>query len=125
MKFTEHRDPQINMINRYAPGLVSVNNQDYQTSCIITQQNLIPDWPIRNLDDLTSTTLQPLLDFSPEVLILGTGETQQFPSAEIFGLCAQQGVSLEVMNNASACRTYNVLTTEDRKVVMGLIFNQA
>lgn len=123
MKFTEHRDPKINMINRYAPGLVSVNNQDYQTSCIITQQNLNPDWSVKNLDDLTPEKIQQLLDFSPEVLILGTGETQQFPSAEIFGLCAQHGVSLEVMNNSSACRTYNVLTTEDREVVLGLIFN--
>lgn len=123
MKFTEHRDPKINMINHYAPGLVSINNQDYQTSCIITQQSLNPDWPVKKLDDLTPATLQQLLDLSPEVLILGTGEKQQFPSAEIFGLCAQQGVSLEVMNNASACRTYNVLTTEDREVVMGLILN--
>lgn len=121
MKFTEHRDPKINMINRYAPGLVSINNQDYQTSCIVTQHTLNPDWSVKCLADLNPTSLQQLLDYSPEVLILGTGETQQFPSAEIFGLCAQQGVSLEVMNNASACRTYNVLTTEERRVVMGLI----
>lgn len=124
MKFTEHRDYQINMINHYAPGLVSINQKPYHHSCIVTQHSIMPDWPVHNLDQLTTETLQQLLDYDPEVLILGTGETQVFPPAHIFGLCAQQGVSLEIMNNASACRTYNVLTTEDREVVMGLILNQ-
>lgn len=124
MKFTEHRDPKINLINHYSPGLVCINNQDYESSCIITQQNITLEWPVKNLEDLTASTLQQLLDLSPEVLILGTGENQHFPSADIFGLCAKQGISLEVMNNASACRTYNVLTTEDRQVVLGLILNR-
>lgn len=121
MKLTEHRDTSINIIRHYTPGEVTINQQHYQHSCIITQQQIINDWNINHIDQLNAEHLQALLAFKPEVLIIGTGETQIFPPAALFGLCAQAGVSLEVMNNAAACRTYNVLTTEDREVVLGLI----
>ncbi|HHT00904.1 MAG TPA: hypothetical protein ENK73_08640, partial [Thiomicrospira sp.] len=61
----------------------------------------------------------------PEVIILGTGETQHFPEPKLFAYCAHKGVGLEVMANDAACRTYNVLTTEDREIVLALIINQA
>ncbi len=121
MKFTEHRDASINIIRHYMPGKVTINQQEYHQSCIITQHQVINDWSITNIEQLNAEHLQPLLALKPEVLIIGSGETQVFPPAIIFGLCAQAGISLEVMNNAAACRTYNVLTTEDREVVLGLI----
>jgi uncharacterized protein len=121
MKFTQHLDPSINLIRHYEPGLVEVNQQKLEKSCIITQHSLQTDWNISQIDQLSTEHLQTLLDFKPEVLILGTGEKQVFPAPALFGFCARQGVSLEVMNNAAACRTYNVLTTEQREVVVGLI----
>jgi uncharacterized protein len=121
MKFTQHLDPSINLIRHYEPGLVQINQQKLDKSCIITQHSLQTDWPVSQIDQLSTTHLQTLLDLKPEVLILGTGEKQVFPAVEFFGYCARQGVSLEVMNNAAACRTYNVLTTEQREVVVGLI----
>lgn len=124
MKFTEHRDPSINMIHHYQPGLVKVNQHEISQSCIITQQSLMKNWPVNDLADLDESNLQMLLDLKPEVLLLGCGETQVFPAPNLFALCARQGVSLEVMNNAAACRTYNVLTTEEREVVLGLIIER-
>ena len=124
MKFTQHIDPNINLIRHYQPGLVEVNKQKLSKSCIVTQNTLQTDWPITHINELSESHLQALLDLKPEVLILGTGETQVFPPAALFGFCARQGVSLEVMNNAAACRTYNVLTTEQREVVVGLIIGQ-
>lgn len=121
MKFTEHRDLDLNMIQHYAQNEVRVNQHTIRQSCIITQRAMVTDWPVHSFEALTTSHLQALLDFKPEVLILGTGEQQHFPAIELFGFCAQQGISLEVMSNASACRTYNVLTTEDRIVVLGLI----
>lgn len=121
MKFTQHLDPSINLIRHYEPGLVQVNQQKLNKSCIITQKTLQTDWGPNHLNQLTTDHLQTLLDLKPEVLILGTGEKQIFPAAELFSYCARRGVSLEVMDNSAACRTYNVLTTEQREVVVGLI----
>lgn len=121
MKFTEHRDNQLNMIKSYSPGLVTVNNTAINQSCIITHKSLITDWPVPSLNELNHQHIEQLLALDPEVLILGVGDTQIFPDAKVFAQCAQAGLSLEVMNNASACRTYNVLTTEERVVVLGLI----
>lgn len=124
MKFTEHRDPTVNMIQHYQPNQVHVNQQTLNNSVIITQQHLLNDWPITHIDQLEQSHLDALLALRPEVLIIGTGEQQHFPPPKWFGYCIEHGVSLEVMSNAAACRTYNVLTTEERIVVLGLILGQ-
>lgn len=123
MKFTEHLDNQINIIKHYSPGLVKVNQQTLKQSCIITQSKIITDWPATSIDSLNEPLIDQLLELKPEVLLLGVGEQQQFPSAKVFAQCAQAGLSLEVMNNAAACRTYNVLTTEQRQVVLAIIIS--
>ena len=58
----------------------------------------------------------------PELLLLGTGATQQFPSAAVMAACLQRGIGLEVMTNAAAARTYSVLASEGRRVVAGFMF---
>lgn len=123
MKFTEHRDSQINMIKHYSPGQVTVNDQPIEQSCIVTQSQLFTDWAVKDLASLNEQHIERLLALEPEVLLLGVGEDQVFPESKVFAQCARAGLSLEVMNNASACRTYNVLTTEERIVVLGLIIS--
>lgn len=121
MKFTEHRDASVNMIRSYQPDLVVVNQHEITASCIITQNQIITDWAVESFELLSPEDLQILLDFKPEVLILGTGETQKFPSLELARLASKHGISIEAMSNDAACRTYNVLTTEERVVVLGLV----
>jgi len=121
MKFTEHRDSNIYAVKSYKPGKVIVNNLTFTHSCYITQTSTESHWPCLSADSLSTELLDALLKESPEVIILGTGETQQFPEPKLFAYCAQKGVGLEVMANDAACRTYNVLTTEDRDIVLALI----
>ncbi|QCU90164.1 Mth938-like domain-containing protein [Thiomicrorhabdus sediminis] len=123
MKFTEHRDSNINAIKHYEPGLVKVNNLTFTHSCYITQHKTEQHWPCNAIEQLDQSLLEQLLAEKPEVIILGSGDKQQFPAAQWFAFCASQGIGLEVMANDAACRTYNVLTTEDREVVLALIFN--
>ncbi|BBP43768.1 Mth938-like domain-containing protein [Thiosulfativibrio zosterae] len=125
MKFTEHRDSNVLTVRQYQPGLVKINELQIQKSCFFNQKTLIQDWPCRAIEDLNETLLDDILALQPEVIILGTGENQIFPAPKLFAYCAQKGIGLEVMDNAAACRTYNVLTTEDRPVVLALIFGKA
>ena len=123
MKFTEHLNPGVNLIRSYEPNCVRVNQQQLSQSCVISQHHLLSDWPVTHLNDLNESAMQMLIELKPEVLILGTGEQQIFPSASVMQFFIQQGISLEVMSNDAACRTYNILTTEDREVVIALIMN--
>ncbi|WP_373017134.1 Mth938-like domain-containing protein [Thiomicrorhabdus sp.] len=123
MKFTEHRDSNVYAVKRYEPGTVKINDQTIHESCYLNQKELIKDWACKHISELETEHLDQLLALQPEVIILGTGEQQVFPEPRLFAYCAQKGIALEVMNNMAACRTYNVLTTEDREVVLGLIMD--
>ncbi|WP_127470737.1 Mth938-like domain-containing protein [Thiomicrorhabdus aquaedulcis] len=124
MKFTEHRDSNVFAVKHYQPGLVKVNNLTFYNSFFITQHTTHDDWPCTAIEQLTPQLLDPLLAQKPEVIILGTGDKQTFPAPQLFAYCAQNQCGLEVMANDAACRTYNVLTSEDRDVVLALIMPQ-
>ena len=121
MKFTEHRDPTVNMIQRVDDDRIWVNGQALTDSFYMTRDQLYPQWPIRHIEALTTELLEPVLALQPEIILLGTGPTQHFPDPALIAWCSQQGAGLEVMHNAAACRTWNVLMTEDRPCVLALI----
>ncbi len=121
MKFTEHRDSNIFAVKHYSPNLVKVNQLTFTKSFFITQFTTESHWPCECMSQLTLENIDQLLDSKAEVIILGTGEKQVFPEPKIFAYCASKGVGLEVMANNAACRTYNVLTSEDREVALALI----
>jgi uncharacterized protein len=121
MKFSEHQDSNILTVKHYQPGSVKINDRTIDKSCYCNQQQLIENWGCRKIEELNKEHLDELISLKPDVIILGTGEQQVFPSAELFAYCSQQGIGLDVMNNSAACRTYNVITTEERYVVLALI----
>ena len=63
------------------------------------------------------------LSFEPEILLLGTGDRIQFPTADLMSLPATRGIGLEVMDTAAACRTFNILVGENRQVVAILLMS--
>lgn len=123
MKFTEHRDSNIKTVKHYEAGEVKINADLYHKSLFLTQKMVYENWACDSIADLTKSLLDELLAQKPEVIILGTGETQSFPTPELFAYCMNHGAGLEVMANDAACRTYNILTTEDRDVVLALIMD--
>ena len=66
---------------------------------------------------------QPALDFQPEILLFGTGTSQQFPALSLMTEIMQAGTAIEVMETAAACRTFNVLISENRSVIAALLVN--
>ena len=89
-------------------------------SCIVTADTLITQWEPQSFAELEAAHLGALLVLSPEVVVIGSGPTQQFASGEIRALLAERGVGLEVMQLGAACRTFNVLVQEERRVAAGL-----
>lgn len=89
-------------------------------SCIVSADTLITQWEPQSFAHLQVAHLEAILALAPELVVLGTGPAQQFPSAEIRALLTARGVGLEVMQLGAACRTFNVLVQEERRVAAGL-----
>jgi uncharacterized protein len=108
-------------IKAYEPGWIQINKEKYYRSVLLMPGLLIPDWPIVETDQITSSHLLDLARYEPQVLILGTGEQQKILHPEVFAPLMELGIGFEVMTTGAACRTYNVLLSEDRKVLAALI----
>lgn len=109
------------LIRSYQPGELRINDEIFHRSVIITSEQLIDSWPPQNFAELTITHLQTLADLKPEVVILGTGTKLTFPKPELLDVFYKNKIGIEVMDTHAACRTYNVLTSEGRNVVAGLL----
>jgi uncharacterized protein len=90
-------------------------------SFIITPNQLQEDWPPQSLVELTKEHLQAVIDLNPELVILGTGRTLEFPKPALTESLFAKGIGVEIMDTAAACRTYNVLMHEGREVAAALI----
>lgn len=121
-----HEIPDYAFNLRSADGRsAKVNDRHLVQSFILSPQQLLEAWPVASATELTPADLAPLLALQPEVILLGTGERQVFPAPAVMAACLSQGVGLEVMTNAAAARTFNVLASESRKVVAGFVLGTA
>ena len=96
-----------------------VNERTLTRSFIVAPDMLVEDWPVADITTMRPADLEPLFALQPELVVLGSGETQGFPPAEVMANCLQRGIGLEAMTNAAAARTFNVLASEGRRVVAG------
>jgi uncharacterized protein len=113
LKFT--REPaSANTVLRVERGCILIGDQTYTGNIGLLAHAVIDTWPDCPISELTEELLSPVLDQSPEMLILGTGWQRAFAPRELTFALARRGIGLEVMNTPAACRTFNVLVSEDR-----------
>jgi uncharacterized protein len=111
----------LNTITGYGAGYVMVNGQRYETSLIVMPQQVMP-WDVRGFEALTEHDFEFLAQLGAEILILGTGRRQRFPAPQLAAPIAKKArIGLEVMDVQAACRTYNILVAEERKVAAALL----
>ena len=110
-----------NIIRAYAAGQVTVNDESIVTSVIITPDRIIRDWLPHSFDELEPRHMTRLNELQPEIIILGTGIRLRFPGAEYTTGLLLQGIGVEIMDTTAACRTYNILLSEGRRVVAALL----
>lgn len=121
MKFATYDTDTGYLIQGYERGRVFVGGKTYETGIIVTPQRIITGWGPATPDDLAAEHIAAMVDLEPQVMILGTGPRQVFPDTGICGVALQRGLAVEVMDTGAACRTYNILMSEGREVVAGLI----
>ena len=102
-------------------GQVTIGAQSYQRSLILTPERVIPDWQPQQVTDITEQDFDSILALQAEIILLGTGTRLCFPSAQLRAYVLATGTGLEVMDTSAACRTYNILLSENRRVVAALL----
>lgn len=121
MELTLER-PDYEFFLRGADGTMAlVNERQLTRSFVITPNHLHDDWGVTDVTLLQPEDLEPLMALEPEVILLGSGARQAFPPAAAMAACLRRGVGIEVMTNAAAARTFNVLAGESRRVVAGFV----
>ena len=120
MKFTLEPGTPANLIRGYTDDEVRIGAESVRGSCIVTADTLITQWEPQSFAQLRAAHLEALFALAPELVLLGTGPVQQFPAAEIRALAGRRGIGLEAMHLGAACRTFNVLVQEGRRVAAGL-----
>jgi len=112
---------QTNLIRTYGPGRIVVNESEYGASLIVQPDQVIADWPPQTFDSLESQHFRSLADLGMEIVLIGTGTSLRFPSASLLRPLVESGSGFEVMDTGAACRTYNILMSEGRRVAAALL----
>ncbi len=99
---------------------IRIAGQSYSQSLLLSSDQLITDWPPQSFSEFKVEFLSPIFQLQPDLVLLGTGNRQHFPDVTIMMEFFQRGIGLEVMGSAAACRTFNVLVAESRRVVAAL-----
>lgn len=121
MKLTDERTAGANIVRSYGPGEIRIGETVLTHSCLVSAAQLVADWRPQSIEELTLADLDAVLAMEPEIVVLGAGARQRFPAAEWTAALLSRGIGCEVMETGAACRTYNVLVSEDRKVVAALM----
>jgi uncharacterized protein len=110
-----------NLIHGYEPGRIKIAERWLRGNLIVAPENLIENWRVAVPADVTLADLEPALALEPEILLLGTGGSLIWPEADLMSALAARGIGLEIMSTPAACRTFNVLVHERRRVVAALL----
>jgi uncharacterized protein len=123
LKLQPDRMEGVNVVSGLAPDTVSVNGVAHRQGIAVPWQGDVAPWGVSGFDALTADDFGRLADYRPELVIFGSGRRLRFaPPALLRALMAQR-IGVETMDTAAACRTYNVLAGEYRKVVAVLLID--
>ena len=120
MKLHASAPSALNTFTGYGEGFVLVNGQRHEANLIVLPERLLP-WQATGFDTLAEADFRVFLELDLEVLLLGTGARQRFPDPRLTQALARKRVGVEVMDVHAACRTYNFLMAEERRVAAALL----
>lgn len=110
------------LFTAHGPDHVMVNGERHDSSIVVLAGEVRRDWTIQGFDALSEAHFTYFLALAPEVLLLGTGARQRFPHPRLYRALTDAGIGVECMDTPAACRTYNILVAEDRRVVAAILF---
>lgn len=129
MKLSLEAVSEYNQIHSYDDNNVVIRPQHQnrldtiKTNFILTPDTLIRDWSVSDIQQLSVAQLAEIQALDPEVILFATGSGLTVELHKIAKSFTQQNVGVEFMELGPACRTFNLLVTEQRKVLLAVCFD--
>ncbi len=117
MRFTRDSSSSTHLIRAYGGGELRINDDTYRETVMLSASVVLTLPSVRSMNDLLDFDASRILALDPELILLGTGQRQIFPAAAFRVQFLSAGIGFEVMDTGAACRTFNVLVAEQRRVV--------
>jgi uncharacterized protein len=111
-------------ITSYGEGWIAVNGQRHAGSLVLTSGGQLLPWDCQRFEDLTAAHFEQLIGLMPEppeLVVFGSGSRLRFVRPAMLQGLMERRIGVETMDTAAACRTYNILAGEGRRVVAALL----
>ncbi|POZ62138.1 Mth938-like domain-containing protein [Chromobacterium alticapitis] len=109
-----------NLFTGYGEGHVLINAQRHDGNLIVSADKIVA-WAPPDFSSLAVEHFEALLAYKPEVVLFGSGKNQRFAHPRLYAALTQAGIGMECMDTQAACRTFNILLAEDRRVLAALL----
>jgi uncharacterized protein len=113
--------PASNIVTGFGVGWIRVGMDEYRENIVLLPDTIVKGWAPAGFEALAESDFARLLDYKPEIVLLGTGATQRFPHPRFTASLSLAHVGVEVMDTGAACRTFNILVAEERRVAAALV----
>lgn len=113
--------PSSNTFNAYGDGYVEVNAVRFERSIVVLPDRAVLDWDVAAFDALTVDSFRFVVGLDPELVVFGSGGKLRFPHPRLLAPLLDRGIGVETMDVHAACRTYNILMAEGRRVAAALL----
>lgn len=111
----------LNAVTAYGSGWIEINGERHAHSVVLAPEGPVQRWDVEEFAALSAEHFSGLLSLQPELVLFGSGGRQRFPHPRLTAALAHERIGVEVMDTQAACRTYNILAAEGRRVIAALI----
>lgn len=121
MKLSLSLNPTQKFFTAHGPGYVTVSGERHEKPIVVIPEQVLSDWPARTFATLNEAHFEYFLILQPQIVLLGSGPEHRFAHPQLYRALTDAGIGVEFMSTPAACRTYNILMGEDRKVAVGIL----
>ncbi|AKU12796.1 hypothetical protein AzCIB_2903 [Azoarcus sp. CIB] len=123
MKLNLQQKADLNVVTGYGTDHLMINKARHDGSTLVTADRIVANWAPGGLAGLSADDFAVVCELRPEVVLIGTGSRQRFPTPQVLRPLIEARIGFEIMDLPAACRTYNILVAEGRSVVAALLFD--
>jgi uncharacterized protein len=111
-------------VTAYDDSSVEINAHKFDYSLIVLPEVAPMAWPVTAFEQLEASHFEQIAQLNPDVVIFGSGRRQRFVHPALLQSLSVRQIGVECMDSKAACRTYNILMGEGRKVLLALLLEQ-
>jgi uncharacterized protein len=121
MQLTLNRPEDYLFVRAVAADGIVVVDRTLTRSFVLSPRRAIENWPVTDVASIDDAAIEAVLGLEPAILLIGSGDALRFPPQSVLAEFMRRGIGVEVMDNAAAARTYNVLASEARNVAVAFV----